>query len=216
MLSAPNFPHLKHYNQILISNGFTSCITNPTRITKLSQTSIDHLITNVNGTIITPDVLQFSIFDHLPIFCTASSAKHKNPFKNSTHYYRNIKNLNGDVYRDDLYDTLTPIVQKFQTSSISASNFDLHFNNLVIGINKVIEKHASLQKVSRKLSRIRQKPWMTKGLLIFIKNKQKLYRNFFLKGTAFGKHFYEAYANKLTRVKNLSKKNVLYRVCFKK
>ena len=113
----------------------------------------------------------------------------KNPFKNSTHYYRNIKNLNGDVYRNDLYDTLIPIVQKFQTSSISASNFNLHFNNLVIGINKVIEKHAPLQKVSRKLSRIRQKPWMTKGLLIFIINKQKLYRNFFLKGIAFEKHF---------------------------
>ena len=47
---------------------------------------------------------------------------------------------------------------------------------------------------------------MTKGLLISIKNKQKRYRNFFLKGTAFGRHFYKAYANKLTRVKNLSKK----------
>ena len=47
---------------------------------------------------------------------------------------------------------------------------------------------------------------MTKDLLISIKNKQKLYRNFFLKGTTFGKDFYKAYANKLTRVKNLSKK----------
>ena len=47
---------------------------------------------------------------------------------------------------------------------------------------------------------------MTKGLLISIKNKQKLYRNFFLNGTGFEKHFYKAYANKLTRVKNLSRK----------
>ena len=129
MLSDPNSSHLNHYNQILISNGFTSCISNPTSITKISQTSTDHLIANVNGTIITPDVLQYSISDHLPFFCIASSVKHKNPFKNSTHCYRNIKNLNGDVFWDDLYDTLTPIVQKFQTSSISVSNFDLHFNN---------------------------------------------------------------------------------------
>ena len=113
MLSDPNFPHLNHYNQILISNGFTSCITNPTRITKLSQTSIDHLITNVNGTIITSGLLQYSISDHLPIFRIASSVKHKNPFKNSTHYYRNIKNLNGDDFWDDLYDNLTPIIQTF-------------------------------------------------------------------------------------------------------
>ena len=47
---------------------------------------------------------------------------------------------------------------------------------------------------------------MTKGLLISIKNKQKLYRNFFLISTAFGKQFYKPYANKLKRVKNLSKK----------
>ena len=67
-------------------------------------------------------------------------------------------NLNADVYRHDLYDTLTPIVQKLQTCSISASNFDLHFNNLVIGINKVIEKHAPLQKVSRKLLEYVKKP----------------------------------------------------------
>ena len=107
MLSDPNSPHLKHYNLILISNGFTSCITKLTRITKHSQTSIDHLITNVDGTIITPSLLPYSISDHLPIFCIASSAKHKNPFENSIHYYRNVKNFNGDVYLDDLYDTLT-------------------------------------------------------------------------------------------------------------
>ena len=47
MLSDSNSPHLKHYNQILISNRFMSCITNPNRITKHSQTSIDHLIINV-------------------------------------------------------------------------------------------------------------------------------------------------------------------------
>ena len=57
---------------------------------------------------------------------------------------------------------------------------------------------------------------MTKGLLISINNKQKLYHNFFLNGNAFGKHLYKAYADKLTRVKNLSKKNVLYRVFLKK
>ena len=47
---------------------------------------------------------------------------------------------------------------------------------------------------------------LPKGLLISIKNKQKLGCNFFLSGNAFEKHFYKMYANKLTQVKNLSKK----------
>ena len=51
---------------------------------------------------------------------------------------------------------------------------------------------------------------MTKGLLISIKNKQKFYHYFFLNGTAFEKHFYKAYTNKLKRVKNLLKKKVYY------
>ena len=39
-----------------------------------------------------------------------------------------------------------------------------------------------------------------------IKNKQKLYKTFFLQGTDWEKTFYKAYANKPTRVKNLPKK----------
>ena len=54
--------------------------------------------------------------------------------------------------------------------------------------------------------RIQRKPWLTKGLLVSIKNKQKLYQSYFLNGNAYEKSFYKLYANKLTRVKNLSKK----------
>ena len=50
---------------------------------------------------------------------------------------------------------------------------------------------------------------MTKGLLISMKNKQKLYRNFFLKDTAFGKQFYKAKANKLTQIKIYQKKCII-------
>ena len=39
-----------------------------------------------------------------------------------------------------------------------------------------------------------------------MKNKQKIYKKFFLQGSKWEKTFYKAYANKLTRVKNLSKK----------
>ena len=45
-----------------------------------------------------------------------------------------------------------------------------------------------------------------KTLLVSIKNKQKLHKKFFLSGNDFEKTFYKTYANKLTRVKNLSKK----------
>ena len=40
----------------------------------------------------------------------------------------------------------------------------------------------------------------------YLLNKQKLYQSYFLNENAFEKSFYKLYANKLTRVKNLSKK----------
>ena len=60
-----------------------------------------------------------------------------------------------------------------------------------------------MQTVSRKWRRFSQKPWLTRGI---IKHKQKLYRTYFLTGNAFEKQFFKKYANKLTRVKKLSKK----------
>ena len=74
-------------------------------------------------------------------------------------------------------------------------------------MSEVTEKHALLQTASRKQKRMQNKPWLTKGLLVSIKNKQILCKKFFLNNNEFGKWYYKKYANKLTRVKNLSKKN---------
>ena len=63
-----------------------------------------------------------------------------------------------------------------------------------------------MQTVSRKWRRFSQKPWLTRGISTAIEHKQKLYRTYFLTENAFEKQFFKKYANKLTRVKKLSKK----------
>ena len=77
---------------------------------------------------------------------------------------------------------------------------------LIKTISDVTETHAPLQTASRRQKRLQKQPWITKGILISIKSKQKLYKTFFLGGSDFEKSFYKIYANKLTTVKNLSKK----------
>ena len=84
--------------------------------------------------------------------------------------------------------------------------FNEHFNDLMNAIIAIIDEHAPMQKISRKQKRIKLNPWLTEGLLSSIKHKQKLYRTHFLKGDSTDKCFYKKYANKLTRVKTLSKK----------
>ena len=60
--------------------------------------------------------------------------------------------------------------------------------------------------MTRTQKRIQQKPGLTKGLLVSITNKQKLYQSYFLNGNVYEKSFYKLYANKLIRVKNFPKK----------
>jgi len=51
------------------------------------------------------------------------------------------------------------------------------------------------------------KPWLTKSILISIKNKQRLHKTFYRNGNNFEKQLYKNYANLLTRIKKLSKQS---------
>ena len=93
------------------------------------------------------------------------------------------------------------------STSVSQETLDEHFNELLSAISYVIDTHAPVQTATRKQTKkLQNKPWLTKGLLISVKTKQSLYKSYFLNGNDFEKNHYEKYANKLTRVKNLSKK----------
>jgi len=97
--------------------------------------------------------------------------------KHTTKYnYRSTNSVDGNIFRNDLETTLTPIATEVMNTNISRQNFDNYFNKLVTAISQVVETHAPLQTASRKEKRILQKPWLTKALLTSIKNKQKLHR----------------------------------------
>ena len=95
-------------------------------------------------------------------------------------------------------------------SNISHENFDTHFNQFMqtISLVPVIEKHAPSKQCPENKTGSNKNRGLPR-VLVSIKNKQKLYQSYFLNGNAYEKSFYKLYANKLTRVKNLSKKNVL-------
>ena len=199
-------PLLHQYLETLYSNGVTCCINKPTHIASLSQTAINHIITNIVRDKITPGILKLHISDHLPIFCSISSLPYNLPIIKTNTTYHNISNVKENVFCHDLHHTLKPIVYELTNLPITSTNFDAHFNNLIVTIKAVIDKHAAMQTVSRKWRHFSQKPWLTRGIITSIKHKQKLYRTYFLTTNAFEKQFLKKYANKLTRVKKLSKK----------
>ena len=141
---------LHQYLETLYSNRFTCCINKPTRIVSLSQTAIDHIITNIVKDEITPGILKFHISVHLPIFCSIFSLSYTPPIIKTNTTYRNISNVEEDAFCHDLQHTLKPIVYEFINLPITSTNFDMHFNNLIANIEAVIDKHAPMQTVSRK------------------------------------------------------------------
>ena len=70
-----NPPVILDYLHTLENNAFYNLITLPTRVTPDSETIIDHILTNVTDTVITPGVLyykNYKISDHYPIYCLIS------------------------------------------------------------------------------------------------------------------------------------------------
>ena len=88
----------------------------------------------------------------------------------------------------------------------SSDQIDLHFDNFVSGFRTCLNKYAPLKRASRKKRKLLSKPWITKGIFVSIRKKQKLYVTHYLKGNEIQKKFYKTYANKLTKLKTLSKK----------
>ena len=80
------------------------------------------------------------------------------------------------------------------------------FNGFHDRFTKVLDKNAPFKLLSHKRSKLAHKPWISKGILASIRNKQKMYKTHFNCGSEIAKTSYKAYANKLTKVKCLAKK----------
>ena len=90
--------------------------------------------------------------------------------------------------------------------TLTENNVNDIFNEFYSLLTSTINIHAPLKKLSCKQKRLINKPWVTKGLLISIKKKQKMHKTHYIKGSPIDKICYKTYSNVLTKVKNLAKK----------
>ena len=73
------------------------------------------------------------------------------------------------------------------------------FNNFINIVKTAIDNYAALKKLSRRQRKLKLKPWITRGLLISIKHKQKSYLSHFINGNTEKRNFYKYYADKLNK-----------------
>ena len=181
---------------------FFSLLDKSTRITESSSTLIDHFVTNITKCKIIPGIIDYQITDHLPTFVTISNIKKHS--HNTTKFYQNMKQFHSNKFCQDLQISLEEYFCSMP--ELDSLNFNDVFHHFVNTIKTVINTHAPLKQCSRRQKRLQRKSWISKGLYVSIRKKQKLYKTHYLRESNNQKAFYKRFANLLTKLKTAAKK----------
>ena len=156
----------------MFSHSFLPTINQPTRITSHTATSIDNIFSNclAQNDHTVSGILFADISDHLQVFTLI-------PQQNQT---------------DENPAVLTRRLINQQTKKQSSKNLNdcnwnnvsnchdpnIAYDNFLSTYNKVYENCFPLKILTKKKAKLAAKPWITKGVLVSIKTKSKLYKEF--------------------------------------
>ena len=162
--------HDKHnptqkYLEHLISHGMIPLITLPTRITPTSKTLIDHIYTNSIQNSYDSGVIYSTISDHLATFhlrpLHSKITNTKAPME-----FRNMSEKNMVAFKESLDDIdWTPVYDE---------NPKVAFDEFYNIIDTKFEEHFPIIKHRKRKDLNPMNPYMTKGLLVSRKRKNKL------------------------------------------
>ena len=134
-------------------------------------------------------------------------------FQTTSRSLPNINSLTSKKRMTDFTTKFSPKNVELFLASLSselASNqvkFDYNLNYLIEILSKFTNKFFPLNSLTRKQYRVSKKPWITKGLLISIKHKNKLYAHYLKKKSPILFTKYQKYRYKLSHIKETSKQN---------
>ena len=186
-----------NFSNLLYSHNFHPNILIPTRTTEFSATLIDnifcnHLIDHISG------VLNTDISDHFPIFTTFEfpSPTPKHNLDHTLKLRHNFSSANILRLKNFLHD--------FNWESIINSQ---DVNEGFLNFNDILQEAISnfCPIISRTSSKIKR-PWITQGLYISLKTKNKLYKKYLANPTPMNKFTYVKFKNKFVHLTKLAEK----------
>ena len=137
----------------------------------------------------------------MPIFCSFKNIYIKN-HNNLEKEIPDTKHFNTEAFCNDICSLM-----ESPKYLIKISNPDLAMTNFINDIKNMVTRHTPLKKLSRKEAKTRSRPWLTKGLLKSIKTKNLLFCQRYKQQKTHLISKYKNYFNKLTRLKQVAKKN---------
>ena len=164
------------YISSVMSHGFVPYSTRPTRITEYTATLIDHLFVRLPCHKMTAPVKAGILFnditDHLPIFLYLSVQSKCQ--RNQRPRVRIFSDTNIQKFVDKIASVNWLHILNHHCNNLNCTEFYKH-------IKRFYSESFPLVQVSRKRSK--DKPWITKGVLISIRHKNRLYRQSISKPT---------------------------------
>ena len=146
-------------------------IVAPTRVTPRSSTLIDNIFSNniddgsISGNLIT------TISDHFAQFLLLRDLKNSEQKTKTDQYKQDFSKLNKEHFEKDLKNTNWNSILETGKKDIDKS-----FESFLTTVNSIISDHAPLTKLSNKEKKLKNKPWVTKGILKSIAQKDKIRR----------------------------------------
>ena len=146
-------------------------IVAPTRVIPRSITLIDNIFSNnidhgsISGNLIT------TISDHFGQFLLLRDLKNSEQKTKTDQFKQDFSRLNKEHFEKDLKNTnWTSILET------GKKDIDKSFESFLTTVNSIISDHAPLTKLSNKEKKLKNKPWVTKGILKSIAQKDKIRR----------------------------------------
>jgi len=153
-----------------IENGFLPTVTLPTRVTHSSATAIDNIYVKGHTSYKSCSfVIETDISDHFPLLAFVGTLD----IKDSSHspvtiQYRKITN--------NTYAQMNEYLSNVDFSSLHSRSINDAYSLFSNNVTTCLNECAPIKTKTLPSQHVKQEPWMTKGLLISMKTKAKLFR----------------------------------------
>ena len=114
---------------------------------------------------------------------------------------RDMSHFNESIYLKDLEELKRLDILKHKTVNEMLNAF----HEKLLEIN---DKNAPFKSLSKREKKLREKPWVTKGILKSVTIKNNLYNRYIRKQDQFWYHRYKFYRSKVNMLISKSKKNL--------
>ena len=194
-----------HENQCTQILNLLSPVSAPSRVTLHSKTLTDNIFSDTieDGSIL--GKLVTAISDHYGKFLLKKNLNNKKNITN-TEVHQDFQKINEKRLENDLQNTSWDNAPRLHSEDIDKS-FETFFSN----IKSITDRHAPLKKMSLKECKLKLKPWLTKGILTSINNKNKTYQKYCRAKDQNRKHelhtLFKQYQNSLNNIIKVSKIN---------